>query len=649
MPKQRTKTKRQTLKTKYAVDKKVKEHNRKLRKDLRKNPLAAKKLERDPGIPNLNPFKVELEAKMRRSAKLIEQSNLHQQRRASELARRRQMTDAERLREMASGAAARAETHKIESTAAAEAAAMRASSSTSADTSARAAADTSRKTFYKHLRTVMTKADIILEVLDARDPLACRAPEIEAMILRAAGDKKLVLVLNKIDLVPPSVVQAWLKYLRQSFPAVAFKASTQQQKSHLSAAGGARVNQAVRSGEVLTGSGSAGTDILLQLIKNYSRSHDKKKAVTVGIIGYPNVGKSSIVNSLKRHRAVGVSPVPGFTKQAQEVQLDAKIRLLDCPGIIFDDGAGSGGLDDGGAGLLLRNCVSVESMPDPELAVAGILRRCEPTKLMSLYRLPRFSDADEFLTLVARQRGKLLRGNEPDITAAARAVLQDWNSGAIPFFTAPPAMSADVERSAIVTEWGKALDMDALERAEEVAVFGGPAAAAASSAAAGMAIAASAMPATSAAATAALEGEDDEEDDDIEEDGESDDEDDSDDDAAEPGLLRSSGLPAGSSSSAPVALPRAAVSLGWDDDKIEDKHRRRAAAAAKPVRAVIAEEEAAETMLAQKQSLSAKKLRKERRRAARSAGDGAAAPSSSGAAVAAAPKSSAPYDFGEFF
>ena len=433
----------------------VKEHNRKLRKDLRKNPLAAKKLERDPGIPNLNPFKVELEAKMRRSAKLIEQSNLHQQRRASELARRRQMTDAERLREMASGAAARAETHKIESTAAAEAAAMRASSSTSADTSARAAADTSRKTFYKHLRTVMTKADIILEVLDARDPLACRAPEIEAMILRAAGDKKLVLVLNKIDLVPPSVVQAWLKYLRQSFPAVAFKASTQQQKSHLSAAGGARVNQAVRSGEVLTGSGSAGTDILLQLIKNYSRSHDKKKAVTVGIIGYPNVGKSSIVNSLKRHRAVGVSPVPGFTKQAQEVQLDAKIRLLDCPGIIFDDGAGSGGLDDGGAGLLLRNCVSVESMPDPELAVAGILRRCEPTKLMSLYRLPRFSDADEFLTLVARQRGKLLRGNEPDITAAARAVLQDWNSGAIPFFTAPPAMSADVERSAIVTEWGK--------------------------------------------------------------------------------------------------------------------------------------------------------------------------------------------------
>jgi len=391
---------------------------------------------------------------MRRSTKLIQQSNLHQQRRAAELARRRKLTDAERLHEMSAGAAARAQTHAVTSAAARESEA-RAAESNSADALAKGAAESSRRTFYRHLRTVLVKADIILEVLDARDPMACRAPEVEELILRAEGNKKLVLVLNKIDLVPPAVVQAWLRYLRQSFPAVAFKASTQQQKSNLAAAGGAKVNRAVRSGEVLTGSGAAGADILMQLIKNYSRSHDKKKAVTVGIIGYPNVGKSSIINSLKRNRAVGVSSVPGFTKTAQEVQLDAKVRLLDCPGIIFDDGAGSGGLDDGGAGLLLRNCVSVESMPDPELAVAGILRRCEPAKLMALYRLARFSSADEFLTLVARQRGKLLRGGEPDTTAAARAVLQDWNSGNIPFFTAPPAVADDHERAAIVTEWSK--------------------------------------------------------------------------------------------------------------------------------------------------------------------------------------------------
>jgi ribosome biogenesis GTPase A len=56
--------------------------------------------------------------------------------------------------------------------------------------------------------------------------------------------------------------------------------------------------------------GAAGADTLLQLIKNYARSHDIKRAVTVGVIGYPNVGKSSIINSLKRSKAVGVSATP---------------------------------------------------------------------------------------------------------------------------------------------------------------------------------------------------------------------------------------------------------------------------------------------------------------------------------------------------
>lgn len=364
-------------------------------------------------------------------------------------------TDEERLHELRMAAVARADVHAITSAEKAARVESKAAAATLADATARAAAETSRRAFFKHMQMVVTKADIILEVLDARDPLACRAPEVESLIVNAEGSKKLVLVLNKIDLVPPPVVMAWLRYLRQSFPAIAFKASTQQQRSNLAAAGGARVNSAVRSGEVLTGSGAAGADVLMQLIKNYSRSHEKKKAVTVGVIGYPNVGKSSIINSLKRNRAVGVSSVPGFTKTAQEVQLDAKVRLLDCPGIIFDDSAGSGGLDDGGAGLLLRNCVSVESMADPELAVSGILRRCEPAKLMSLYELPRFDTADQFLALVAKKRGKLLRGGEPDMNAAAKAVLQDWNSGAIPFFTVPPAVRDDHERAAIVTEWSK--------------------------------------------------------------------------------------------------------------------------------------------------------------------------------------------------
>jgi predicted GTPase len=69
--------------------------------------------------------------------------------------------------------------------------------------------------------------------------------------------------------------------------------------------------------DLLTGSETLGTETLVSLLKNYCRSGDMKKSITVGIIGIPNVGKSSLINSLKRSKAVGVGATPGFTKAAQ--------------------------------------------------------------------------------------------------------------------------------------------------------------------------------------------------------------------------------------------------------------------------------------------------------------------------------------------
>jgi nuclear GTP-binding protein len=341
-----------------------------------------------------------------------------------------------------------------------------------------AAGEQTRRAFYRHLKLVLEKADILLEVLDARDPLGCRAYAAEALALACDPPKRVVLVLNKIDLVPPEVVQKWLLHLRREFPTIAFKSSTQQQRSHLSAPGGGAVNKATESGEVVTGAGAAGADTLLQLIKNYSRSHELKSAVTVGVVGYPNVGKSSVINSLKRSKAVGVSSTPGFTRTLQEVSLDAKVTLIDCPGIIFDDGMGEGGSENN-AGLLLRNCISVDNVEDPEGAVDGILGRCAPEKLMMLYGIGAFATTPDFLAAVAIKRGKVTKGGVPDRVNAARAVLQDWNGGKIPFFVLPPedegasagavaasvgakgpgrarmTTDADVGSSAIVSSWTK--------------------------------------------------------------------------------------------------------------------------------------------------------------------------------------------------
>lgn len=91
--------------------------------------------------------------------------------------------------------------------------------------------ETSLKTFYKEFKKVVEAADVIIEVLDARDPIGSRCPQAEEMIM--SGSKKLILLINKIDLVPKENVQKWLKYLRNQYPTVAFKSSTQNQNEKL--------------------------------------------------------------------------------------------------------------------------------------------------------------------------------------------------------------------------------------------------------------------------------------------------------------------------------------------------------------------------------------------------------------------------------
>jgi nuclear GTP-binding protein len=95
------------------------------------------------------------------------------------------------------------------------------------------------------------------------------------------------------------VAERWLKYLRREFATVLFKANTQSQQSNLSS--NSLFNHSFNSKEdliedLLHSSKALGADNLLQLIKNYSKNQGIKQAVTVGLIGYPNVGKSSVIN-----------------------------------------------------------------------------------------------------------------------------------------------------------------------------------------------------------------------------------------------------------------------------------------------------------------------------------------------------------------
>ncbi|KAI9269782.1 P-loop containing nucleoside triphosphate hydrolase protein [Sporodiniella umbellata] len=324
------------------------------------------------------------------------------------------------------------------------------------DAAATGQKDNSKKAFYKEFRKVVDNADVILEVLDARDPLGTRTRSVERLIMDSGLNKKIVFVLNKIDLIPKENAEQWLKYLRNEYPAIAFKASTQHQREKLKQS---NISTNVASEGLLSTSECLGADDLIRLLKNYCRNMNLKTSITVGIIGYPNVGKSSVINSLKRSRVCGVGATPGFTKVAQQITLDKNIKLLDCPGIVF---AQQGQDDQSDAEITLRNCVKVELLDDPISPVDVIISKCGIDQLRSIYNLSFFGNTQEFLVLLALQKGKLKKGGVPDVELVARQVLNDWNGGKIPFHCIPPSTKDVHIGAAVVGEFSQAFDIETI-------------------------------------------------------------------------------------------------------------------------------------------------------------------------------------------
>ena len=241
--------------------------------------------------------------------------------------------------------------------------------------------DLSRKAYVKILDQVIENSDVILEVLDSRDPLTCRNKDLENKIKSGKNSKKIILVLNKIDLIPLQNAIDWQKYLSNEFPCVLFKSNTQTQSANLSQSNLFDKNlkdQKEYITEILKGNKSIGGEELLNLLKNYSRIDGNIKSnIVVGVIGIPNVGKSSLINSLTRGKNVGVSNTPGFTKGLQEVILDNNLRLLDCPGVVMSNDENN----------ILHNVIRTEDIKEPLEVVGKILKKMSQEYFLNTYNL----------------------------------------------------------------------------------------------------------------------------------------------------------------------------------------------------------------------------------------------------------------------
>lgn len=191
----------------------------------------------------------------------------------------------------------------------------------------------------------------------------------------------------------------------------------------------------------------------------------------MGFVGYPNVGKSSVINTLKSGKVCRVAPVPGETKVWQYITLTRRIYLIDCPGIVPTSA------HDTETATVLKGVVRVEALPTPSDHISELMARVKPLYLSRTYGVPLPNKDDPtqswepeiFLDKLARMKGRLLKGGEPDLEAVAKIVLSDWVRGRVPFFVTPPERSEELNKAEAKKAKGKG-KAKAMEIEEERAV-----------------------------------------------------------------------------------------------------------------------------------------------------------------------------------
>ncbi|OMH85491.1 Nucleolar GTP-binding protein 2 [Zancudomyces culisetae] len=275
------------------------------------------------------------------------------------------------------------------------------------------------KRIWNELYKVIDSSDVVVHVLDARDPVGTRCRQVEKYISKEAPHKHLIYVLNKVDLVPTWVTSRWVKHLSKERPTLAFHAS---------------INN------------SFGKGSLIQLLRQFSKLHSDKKQISVGFIGYPNTGKSSIINTLRKKKVCNVAPIPGETKVWQYITLMRRIYLIDCPGVIQSN------TSDTDIDIVLRGSVRSNNLESPEDYIPEILSRVRKEYIQRTYNIENWADSTEFLTELAQSTGKLNKGNQPDLHVVSKMVINDWLRGKLPRYVLPPGDQDGPEQQTTISE-----------------------------------------------------------------------------------------------------------------------------------------------------------------------------------------------------
>ncbi|CAN1171143.1 GTPase LSG1-2 [Linum perenne] len=323
---------------------------------------------------------------------------------------------------------------------------------------------------WRQLWRVLERSDLLVMVVDARNPLFYRCPDLEEYAREIDQHKSTLLLVNKADLLPFSVRKKWAEFFHQNdilyvfWSAKAATADLEGKKltSHWETETAeqdlddsdtkvygreellARLqSEAENIVELRKKSGSRSTD--MSSIKSQD-GNSAAKSVMVGFIGYPNVGKSSTINALVGQKRTGVTSTPGKTKHFQTLIISEELTLCDCPGLVFPSFSSSR-YEMIASGVLPidrmtehREAVQVVANRVPRHAIEGVYRITlpKPKPYESQSRPPL---ASELLRSYCASRGYVASSGLPDETKAARIILKDYIDGKLPHYQMPPGIS----------------------------------------------------------------------------------------------------------------------------------------------------------------------------------------------------------------
>lgn len=324
---------------------------------------------------------------------------------------------------------------------------------------------------WRQLWRVVERSDLLVMVVDARDPLFYRCPDLEVYAREVDEHKRTMLLVNKADLLPLSVREKWATYFRAQDILFVFWSA----KAASAAAEGKDLSSSWKTEnslqesedpdtkiygriELLTRlqseaeeivklrrkSGSSGIGIGSPRIRFQGNSASSN--VVVGFVGYPNVGKSSTINALVGQKKTGVTSTPGKTKHFQTLIMSDELTLCDCPGLVFPSFSSSR------HEMIASGVLPIDRMTENREAVQVVANRVPRHVIEEVYRIdlpkPKSYElqsrpplAAEFMRAYCASRGYVASSGLPDETRAARQILKDYIDGKLPHYQMPPGMT----------------------------------------------------------------------------------------------------------------------------------------------------------------------------------------------------------------